>query len=164
MSFLAFPRSPTSPKSSPEGPASVTKLCPSAQPGMDRAMVIGVVRSDGSRPVVEYLNARLPAAPEILAMSAPLKPTEIFRLAATCAEGKCPHFDGADCRLATRVATMMAPTVDALPPCAIRKECRWYSQEGTAACLRCPQITTVSYDLSLETRAVSGLPVVEDAR
>ena len=63
-------------------------------------MVLGVVQQDGPRPVVEYLNARVPATPEILAMAAPLKPTEVFRLAATCAEHKCPHFDGADCRLA----------------------------------------------------------------
>jgi hypothetical protein len=129
---------------------------------MDRAMVLGVVQQDGRRPVVEYLNARLLATPEVLAMSAPLKPTEVFRLAATCAEHKCPHFDGADCRLATRVAKMLPPVVDGLPPCVIRKECRWHFQEGPAACMRCPQITTVSYDLSPRALEVSGLPVTEE--
>ena len=140
----------------------MSKLCPSAQPGMDRAMVLGVVRQAGPHPVVEYVNARIPATPEVLAMAAPLKPTEVFRLAATCAEHKCPHFDGADCRLATRVATMLPPVVDSLPPCVIRKECRWFSQEGAAACMRCPQITTLSYDLSPQVREVSGLPVTEE--
>lgn len=42
------------------------------------------------------------------------------------------------------------------------KECRWYSQEGGAACMRCPEITTVTYDLSSETREVSGLPVITE--
>jgi hypothetical protein len=140
----------------------MSKLCPSAQPGMDRAMVLGVVQQDGPRPVVEYLNARVPATPEILALAAPLKPTEVFRLAATCAEHKCPHFDGADCRLATRVAKMLPPVVDSLPPCTIRKECRWFAQEGAAACMRCPEITTISYDLSPQVREVSGLPVTEE--
>jgi hypothetical protein len=56
----------------------------------------------------------------------------------------------------------MPPVVEALPPCIIRKECRWYSQEGQVACTRCPGITTVSYDLSAQTRAVSGLPVFRD--
>jgi hypothetical protein len=97
-------------------------------------------------------------------MAAPLKPTEVFRLAATCAEHKCPHFDGADCRLATRVAKMLPPVVDSLPPCVIRKECRWFSQEGAAACMRCPQVTTLSYDLSPQAREVSGLPVTEEYR
>ena len=140
----------------------MSKLCPSAQPGMDRATVLGVVQQDGGRAVVAYLNERLPATPEVLALSTPLKPTEVFRIAATCAENKCPHFDGADCRLATRVATMLPAVVDKLPPCTIRKECRWYSQEGEAACKRCPEITTVTYDISAPMREVSGLPVVEE--
>jgi hypothetical protein len=114
--------------------------------------------------MLQYLSETLPATPEVLAMAAPLKATEVFRLAATCAEHKCPHFDGADCRLATRVVQILPAAVDTLPPCIIRKDCRWYSQEGGAACKRCPEITTVSYDLSPGVREVSGLPIVpEDA-
>ena len=138
----------------------MSKLCPSAQPGMERCSVLGVVRQGGPAPAVHYLNQLLPATPSILAMAAPLKPTEVFRLAATCAEHKCPHFDGTDCRLATRVVQILPAVVDALPPCVIRKECRWFSQEGGAACKRCPEITTVSYDLSAQVREVSGLPVM----
>jgi len=140
----------------------VSKLCPSAQPGMDRCQILGVVQRDGPTPMLQYLNEHVPASSEVLAMSAPLKPTEVFRLAATCAENKCPHFDGRDCRLATRIVQILPAVVDTLPPCIIRKECRWFSQEGGAACRRCPEITTVSYDLSPRTRAVSGLPVVEE--
>ena len=103
-----------------------------------------------------------PRRPRSLPWPRRSKPTEVFRLAATCAEHKCPHFDGADCRLATRVAKMLPPVVDSLPPCVIRKECRWFAQEGAAACLRCPEITTVSYDLSPLVREVSGLPVTEE--
>jgi hypothetical protein len=138
------------------------KLCPSAQPGMDNCNVLGVVQHDGPRPMLLYLRAPIAATPDVLAMSAPLKPTEVFRLSATCAEHKCPHFDGADCQLATRIVRGLAPVVDALPPCVIRKDCRWFSQEGGAACMRCPEITTVTYDLSPEARAISGLPVSHD--
>lgn len=140
----------------------MAKLCPSAQPGMDNCRVLGVVQQDGPTPRLVYLNEFLPASEEILALASPLKPTEVYRLAATCAEHKCPHFDGADCRLATRVVQILPAVVDALPPCTIRKDCRWYSQEGGAACRRCPEITTVSYDLSETTREVSGLPVMQD--
>ena len=139
----------------------MSKLCPSAQPGMDQGRILGVVQRDGPTPMLEYLNEHVLATPEVLAMAAPLKPTEVFRLAATCAEHKCPHFDGADCQLATRIVRMMPAAVDRLPPCIIRKECRWYSQEGGAACKRCPEITTVSYDLSPQVREVSGLPVMQ---
>jgi hypothetical protein len=110
--------------------------------------------------MVMYLNQFVPASQEVLAMAAPLKPTEVFRLAATCAEGKCPHFDGTDCRLATRIVKILPAAVDTLPPCLIRQDCRWYSQEGGAACRRCPEVTTISYDLSEQVREVSGLAVI----
>jgi len=129
---------------------------------MDQCRVLGVVEYEGPRPMLEYLREPLPATPEILAMAAPLKPTEVFRLSATCEEHKCPHFDGTDCRLATRVVRLLPEVVDILPTCIIRKECRWYFQEGTAACKRCPEITTVSYDISPQLQEVSGLPVIEE--
>ncbi len=140
----------------------MSKLCPSAQPGMDGCRILGVVEHDGDRPIVSYLNEHVPATPPVLALAAPLKPTEVFRLAATCAERQCPHFDGADCRLATRVVRLMPAVVETLPPCLIRKVCRWYAQERGAACRRCPGVTTLTYDLSETTKAVSGLPVVQD--
>ncbi len=129
---------------------------------MDNCRVLGVVQQDGPAPRIVYLNELLPATDDVLALSAPLKPTEVYRLSATCAEHKCLHFDGADCRLATRIVQILPAVVDALPPCTIRKDCRWFSQEGGAACRRCPEVTTVSYDLSPTTREVSGLPVMQD--
>src|SRR3984957_15248182 len=126
----------------------MSKLCPSAQPGMDQCQVLGVVQHDQKRPTLHYLDHHLPATPDVLAMAAPLKPTEVFRLAATCAEHKCPHFDGTDCQLATRIVQILPAVVNTLPPCIIRQDCRWYSQEGGAACQRCPEITTVNYDVS----------------
>ena len=140
----------------------MSKLCPSAQPGMDNCRILGVVQQDGPTPRIAYLTDLVPATEKVLALSAPLKPTEVYRLAAPCAEHRCPHFDGADCRLATRIVQILPAVVDTLPPCTIRKDCRWYSQEGGAACKRCPEITTVSYDLSETTRQVSGLPVMQD--
>lgn len=50
-------------------------------------------------------------------MATPLKPTDVFRLAAACAEHECPYFDGTDCRLATRVVQILPAVVDTLPPC-----------------------------------------------
>ena len=129
---------------------------------MDNCRVLGVIQQDGPRPSLQYLNQPLPATADVLELAKPLKPTEVFRLSATCAEHKCPHFDGADCRLATRVVQILPAVVDTLPPCIIRKECRWYSQEGAAACRRCPEITTVSYDVSPGMQEVSGLPVMHE--
>jgi hypothetical protein len=144
------------------GRGSAPKLCPSAQPGMDNCRVLGVIQHDAPKPMVLYLKEPVTATADVLAMAAPLRPTEVFRLSATCATHNCPHFDGADCQLATRIVKMRPPVVEALPPCLIRKDCRWFSQEGGAACLRCPEVSTVTYDLSPETQAVSGLPIVTE--
>src|SRR5215471_3299492 len=127
---------------------------------MDHCRVLGVVQRDGPSPMLQYLDQHLPATPQLLASAAPMKPTEVFRLAATCAEGRCPHFDGTDCQLATRIVNLLPAVVDSLPPCTIRQDCRWYSQEGGEACKRCPEITTVSYDMSEKVQEVSGLPVM----
>lgn len=145
----------------------MSKLCPSAQPGMENCRILGVVdyeaSTDGATaPRIVYLNESVPASEELLALAAPLKPTEVYRLSATCAEHKCPHFDGADCQLATRIVQILPAVVDSLPPCTIRKDCRWFSQEGGAACKRCPEVTTVSYDLTPTLQEVSGLPVMQD--
>src|SRR3981081_1565082 len=137
----------------------MSKLCPSAQPGMENCRIIGLIQPEGTTIRLAYLHEQVPATPELMAMAAPLKPTEVYRLAATCAEHRCPHFDGADCQLAARIVQILPAVVDMLPPCIIRQDCRWYSQEGRAACHRCPEITTVNYDVSSLAQEVSGLPV-----
>jgi hypothetical protein len=124
-------------------------LCPSAQPEMDGAVVFGVrggTAEPGQSPRVGYLADPLPASADVLALAGPVGSTEIFRLAAPCGGGRCRHFDGADCRLASRIVTLLPVVVDQVPPCSIRAECRWWKQEGKAACLRCPQVITERYE------------------
>ena len=120
----------------------MAKLCPSAQPGMDQCRVLGVVRHDARRGRWSYAESAARGDTGCARDGRAAQTTEVFRLAATCAEHRCPHFDGADCQLATRIVNMLPAAVDSLPPCLIRKECRWYTQEGDAACRRCPAITT----------------------
>ena len=126
----------------PSKPAS-TILCPSATEIRPGAKVFGVLTGSVAAGFhVGYLTEALPATPELLAAAAPAKPTEVYRAAVPCAEGRCRHWDGANCSLAARVASMLDPAVSALPRCAIRPVCRWFRQEGREACLRCPQVAT----------------------
>jgi hypothetical protein len=137
-------------------------VCPSAQPEMEDARVFGVMtgtEQDGLR--VAYLNEALPVTPEILEASGPLEPPEIMRIAAPCMGNGCIHFDGANCMLATRIATMLDPVVRSLPRCAIRPTCRWFRQEGAEACFRCPQVVTnqrTPTDLQREIAEPASLP------
>jgi len=135
-------------------------LCPSSQPGFEQCRILGVVQQGPQGPEVAYLNEYLPASAEVLDMAAPANPTEVFRLAAVCQTGNCPHFDGADCRLATRIVQILPAVVSTLPACLIRHECRWFRQEGAAACQRCPQIATINYQASETMQQVAGVPPV----
>lgn len=117
-------------------------LCPSAQPEMEGAAVFGIVNGTAAEPRVGYLTEPVILTEEIRVLSEPVEPTEVFRIAAPCATNRCKHFDGADCRLAARVAELLPEAVDAPPPCSIRPQCRWWRQEGKAACMRCPVVVT----------------------
>jgi hypothetical protein len=121
-------------------------LCPSAQPDMEEARVLGVVGGTPEAPALAYLNERLGVSEELLASTAPVKPTQVFRFAARCQEKACCHFDGKNCNLATRIVQILPIVAEALPACLIRPECRWYQQEGKAACMRCPQVVTETYN------------------
>ena len=132
--------------------------CPSAQPGMGDVQVLGVVSRDAEAPRLAYLDQPMAATPEILELAAPVAVSEIFRLSARCEEKKCMHFDGARCQLAVRIATLLPEVVDTLPACNIRPDCRWFRQEGRAACLRCPQIVTGNAEADDLLQRVAGMP------
>jgi hypothetical protein len=118
--------------------ASSSSFCPSAQPHMREPRVLGVVHNGET----SYLTEHVPLTNELLALTKPVGPSRVLRIAARCEENACTHFDGVNCRLAARIVQSLPSVTDVLPACLIRAECRWYRQEGRAACLRCPQIVT----------------------
>src|SRR3954454_2763392 len=119
-------------------------LCPSALPEMPGGRIFGVVGGSAAEPSLAYLDEAVPATEELLALAGPVQPTEVFRMAAPCVESKCCHFDGQDCQLATRIVQILPAVAEGLPPCAIRRDCRWFQQEGRVACMRCPQVVTLN--------------------
>lgn len=116
--------------------------CPSAQPGQTARAVIGVVGRKGGRPHVSMLpqSISLDSVAHLIPDSIPV--TEVLRLGAPCAERHCSHFYNQRCTLASRIVSRLPAVVDRLVPCALRPSCRWWRQEGPAACHRCPQIVT----------------------
>lgn len=122
----------------------MTRLCPSAPAQAPGARVFGVVKQAAGTRRVAYLTLPVAYDEGLEAQLAPLQPNEVLRTTAPCAEGACQHFDGHDCGLAKRIAASLDPAVERPPPCAIRRACRWWHQEGIAACLRCPAVLTAS--------------------
>jgi hypothetical protein len=104
---------------------------------------------------VGYLTETQPVSEKLLALSGPAKPTEVFRIAAPCAMSGCKHFKENACTLVQRIVEGLAPVVNALPACQIRSTCRWFSQEGRNACLRCPQVITDKPNATAEEKRIA---------
>jgi hypothetical protein len=121
-------------------------LCPSAHPEMARSRIFGVVGGTAEEPRVAFLEQTLQPSAGMSALRERVKPIEVFRIAATCVESSCRHYDGKDCQLVTRIVQILPAVADALPACRVRADCRWFAQEGKPACLRCPQVVTQNYN------------------
>ncbi|QSJ19980.1 nitrogen fixation protein [Nostoc sp. UHCC 0702] len=128
--------------------ADKTTLCPSARAESVDSVVFGIISGTVAEPRIAYLKQPLPITDELIAKASPITPAEIFRMAAPCATKACLHFDGQDCRLAKQIADKLPAVAEELPPCSIRRDCRWWNQEGKAACMRCPQVITDNYNPS----------------
>jgi hypothetical protein len=118
---------------------------------MEGSVAFGVV--NGSR--VQWIETPVPVTEDLLALTGAVPPTQVLRIAAPCQENACCHFNGTDCRLATKLVQLMPALAEALPPCRIRPDCRWFTQEGRAACAVCPQIVTYSVNPSAELHAAA---------
>lgn len=132
-------------------------LCPSAPPTWEDSIVFGIVGGSVDEPRLTYLAEPQPVSEELLAAAQPVNPTEVFRFAAPCATRACQHFDGSRCRLVTRVVELLPAAQEALPRCRLRPNCRWWLQEGKAACRRCPQIVTENHAPTAELIQVAGM-------
>jgi len=117
-------------------------LCPSSRGTLKDSVLIGVVTSHADGPRIVPTERAMPVTPEILRMAEPVGPSEVFRFASPCQAGRCPHFHNEACQLAVRSVDLLQSVVDELPKCSIRRDCRWFQQEGPAICKRCPQVVT----------------------
>jgi hypothetical protein len=127
-------------------------LCPSAQPSWEGSVAIGVVSGTAEAPRVTHFPNALPVTEGLLALAEPVTPSEVFRFAAACMCSGCVHFEAEQCRLANRIVQLLPVVAERLPACPIRPNCRWWRQEGKAACMRCPQVATDNYNPSTVMR------------
>lgn len=110
---------------------------------MEGARIIGVISGTPDSPQIAYLTRDAQIDVSVATQLGEIAPTEVFRFAATCEQSRCCHFDGAKCALAGRIVKQLPEVVDSLPACQIRPTCRWFAEQGAAACRRCPQIVTM---------------------
>lgn len=136
--------------------------CPSAQPDMEGARIIGVLSGTPEAPQIAYVPPGITLDVDVADGLGELSSTQVFRFAATCEQHRCAHFDGARCSLAQRIVAQLPEVVDILPRCQIRPTCRWYAEEGGAACRRCPQVVTMIPKRADPLNRVAAPPVAGD--
>lgn len=135
------------------------KMCPSAPWDSPDAHIFGVVAGEAKRPAVLYLKQSVWPSAELKATLNGVAPEEVFRIAAPCAGTGCGHHDRTRnaCSLIEKIVDGVQPVVDAINVCTIRPSCVWWAQEGSKACLRCPQISTMNRMPSPEVASASAL-------
>lgn len=121
-------------------------LCPSAQPQLRGSVVFANVEHKSPGQSVSFLRSSFPISDGTMfaLTGGMLRANEVFRFAAPCEQAGCTNWSGAHCRVAERLVQIMPVSSINLPACAIRPDCRWFAQEGSAACMRCSQVVTNS--------------------
>jgi hypothetical protein len=115
-----------------------------------------VIGGSAREPRTKFLDAAVPVSDDILQLTEPVQPSEVLRFAAPCIGGACHHFADRRCALAAKVTDLLPAVADELPDCSIRPTCRWFSEQGPAACQRCPQVVTVNVLPSPEMAAAAN--------
>jgi hypothetical protein len=122
---------------------------------MEGAVVTGVIAGTATEPRVRWLERPLAVTPELLRLSAPVAPDEVFRFAGRCVEHDCQHFHDDRCALGAKLATSITEGVQMLPTCPIRRSCRWFAEQGRTACAACSSIVTLDYGATPERRRLA---------
>jgi hypothetical protein len=118
-------------------------MCPST-PKANATVFLGMITPAGR---VAYLTPQLPAEVALAGRPATDGPVESqYRLAGPCVTSSCGFWTGEHCGLGARLVSSYRETVPepdgTLPHCAIRRTCRWYAEQGPAACGPCSHVVT----------------------
>ena len=147
-----------------EGQEGRPLQCPAAPQHWPGAVIFAVFADGQTVPVRPE-----PVTPAWLARCAPQTPRQVLRMAATCRQTGCRHWDAEQpgaagdgtCTLVQRVIGAAVPPSDTsarLQPCGIRGTCRWWAQQGPAACRPCHATPTDLGALPQEAASEADVP------
>lgn len=121
------------------------KKCPSYI-GKAGAQLFGVVNKDGR---VQFITP-LTVTEAFLATNDHLE--QRFRFTGKCIEKGCAQWNNRDlkCSLPEKVLHLAVPENTERSFCPIRRQCRWFFQDGDKACFSCNEITRNMEELRLD--------------
>ncbi|MBM0236503.1 hypothetical protein JNW88_03840 [Micromonospora sp. ATA32] len=114
-------------------------------PAANATVFLGMITPAGR---VAYVTPQLPAEVALAAAGTDRPVESQYRLAGPCVTSSCGFWTGEHCGLGERLATSyqeaVGPAETELPRCAIRRTCRWFAEQGAAACAACSHVVTDS--------------------
>ncbi|RKN49683.1 hypothetical protein D7223_08875 [Micromonospora endolithica] len=117
-------------------------MCPST-PAANATVFLGMITPAGR---VAYVTPALPAEVALATAGTDAPVESRYRLAGPCVTTTCGFWTGDHCGLGERVVASYretaGPAETDLPHCAIRRTCRWYAEQGRAACTACSHVVT----------------------
>jgi len=120
------------------------KTCPSAACSKS-ASLMGIVQADKT---VALLDTPLKLNESFIENARQYgEPEQQFRFSDKCIKSGCGQWTGQNCGIISELTAANPSIKDAsedLPPCFIRRTCRWFSQEGRKACKICLFVVTQS--------------------
>jgi len=124
------------------------KTCPSSL-GQVGSNVLGVVNPSGT---IGFFKQPIEVTPEFLEDAGDNESLERrFRFSNKCVQSGCKQWTGKECGVIKAVLALESiPAKKDLPDCSIRKTCRWFSQEGPAACNGCRYVITNVSEVAME--------------
>jgi len=130
-------------------------FCPSAQPCLERSMILAVVQNGGDESSVKMLDhpVKVTEGTLLAFVGNQVRPTQLFRFAAPCEESGCSNWNGSHCRVAERLVQIRPTSPAELPKCRLRPVCRWFEEQGREVCFRCPQVLTDNKSLEAALNA-----------
>jgi hypothetical protein len=130
--------------------ANQSKTCPSSL-GQVGSNLLGVVNPSGT---VGFFEQPMEVTEEFLEAAGDFDSLERrFRFSNKCIQSGCKQWTGKECSVIKAIVALESiPANNDLPVCSVRSSCRWYYQEGPAACNGCRYVITNISELTPEAQ------------
>ena len=126
------------------GPSSTDQsglTCPSTSVA-NSTVFLGMITPAGR---VAYVTPAIPADVVLDDLDSTERVESRYRFAGPCVTSSCGFWTGDHCGLGARLVESYEEVGGAqvdLPKCAIRRTCRWFAEQGPAACSPCSYVVT----------------------
>lgn len=107
------------------------KICPNSELGNSKDQIIGFYKEG----LLHFLERPVDS------IEAKISQTKDYRSINSCETKSCHNWNGKKCNVPDKILSRIKESfLQISEKCSIRKDCRWFHQEGIEICKKCPAI------------------------